>query len=188
MAFNCSRSRTAALALRPSSGFSLIELIISIVLLGFLAAIGTTMISDSFDTTRLVNSSQSSAGQARYALERMEREIREVAYSGSSYTIATMDPTRLVFTKSDGVTVTINSGGANLAIAYPTSATPATLSNQVSNFALAYYRIADDGSITSSGVNASNVRFVEIKLTLTDSNTSGQSIAQRTRIALRNAS
>lgn len=170
-------------AKRRNGGFTLIELIISIVLLGFLAAVGTSMISDSFNTTYVVNASQANAGQARYALERLEREIRQVQYSGSSYTIGTMTLTSFVFTKSDGVTVTIANSGTNLNLGYSTPAITSLLSSQVSSFALYYYQA--DGVTPATG--NSDIRFVQISLTLTDTNTSGQSIAQRTRVALRNS-
>ena len=55
------------------AGFTLVELIIAIVLLGILGAVGSTMILDSFTTTQLSNASTASAGQARYALERLAR-------------------------------------------------------------------------------------------------------------------
>jgi prepilin-type N-terminal cleavage/methylation domain-containing protein len=42
---------------RSQRGFTLIELIITTVLLGLLGAVGASMISDSFDTTRMVDAS-----------------------------------------------------------------------------------------------------------------------------------
>lgn len=163
-------------------GFTLVELIITIVLIGILSAVGSNMISDGFRTTQIVNSSQGSAGQARYAIERIAREIRETKYDLSTkiYAINTSSATKLVFTKSDDVTVTINNSGSNLTLGYSLPATTATLSNQVSSFNVVYYDISN--IVTNSN---SAIRFVEINLTLLDP-TSGQIIAQRTRVALRN--
>ena len=174
-------------------GFTLVELVISIVLIGILAAVGAEMIADSFTTTRMVNAENSSTAQARYALERLAREIREVKYdsSGGNYCITTKTATNLVFYKTSGayssacatnvVTVTINDSGANLTLGYSSPAATSTLASQVSTFALTY--LQSDG-VTSATSN-SNIRFVVIKLTVTDA-TSGQSTSQRTRVALRN--
>ena len=167
--------------LQLNRGFTLVELVITIVLIGILSAVGSTMISDSFTTTRSVNSSQGIAGQARYVIERIGREIRETKYlSDKTYAITPTSATKLIFTKSNDVTVTINNSGANLTLGYSSPATTSTLTNQVGSFAVTYYDVS--GAITNSN---SAIRFVQISLTLRDP-TSGQSIAQRTRVALRN--
>jgi len=177
---------------RNSHGFTLVELVISIVLIGILAAVGSSMISDSFTTTRLVDAATAGSGQARYALERLAREIREVKYGGSgSYCITTMTSTNLVFKKTSGtyngtcgtndLTVTVNGSGSALTLAYSASpAVTATLSSPVSSFSMAYYDA--NNTVTAS---TSAIRFVVITLTVTDA-TSGQSTAQRTRVSLRN--
>lgn len=178
-----------------NGGFSLIELIISIVLLGLLAAVGANMLSDSFDIAYMLNTSQSTASQARYTLERLEREIRETQYTGGAYTIVgTPTGTSFKFTKADGVTVTIANSGSDLTIGYsdPTTistdpVTTSTLTSQVVTLGnpplLAYYK--NDGvTETTSGAD---IRFVEIKLTLRGpSKTEQQDIVLRTRVALRN--
>lgn len=197
------RPLTSSLCSR-SHGFTLIELVISIVLIGLLAGVGVTMISDSFTTARLVDAGESSAAQARYVLERLEREIREVKYdrTNSNYCIASptttnMTANNLAFYKTSSGSaysstcatnadlITINKNGANLTLKLNTG-TPATLSDQVSANAggtdLLVYLDAN-GAVTAS---ASAVRFVVITLTLSDS-ISGQKIAQRITIALRNA-
>ena len=172
------------------------ELIITIVLLGILGAVGSTMISDSFKTTRLVDASEASKAQARYAMERLAREIREVKYDGvSSYCITTMttSPPKLVFYKTNGTyattcntnadTVTIDTSGANLRLGYTVAGvtTTSNLSDQLGSFALDYLNTAG-----VTGATAANVRFVVIQLTVTDP-VSGVSISQRTRVALRNS-
>lgn len=163
-------------------GFTLVELVITIVLIGILSAVGSTMISDSFTTTRIVNNNQGSAGQARYAIERIAREIRETKYdlSAKTYAINPTSATNLVFTKSNDVTVTINYSGTDLTLGYSSPAVTSSLSNQVSSFNAVYYDISN--TITNS---QSAIRFVQIELTFRDP-ISGQSIDQRTRVALRN--
>jgi prepilin-type N-terminal cleavage/methylation domain-containing protein len=182
-----------------SGGFTLIELIFSIALLGILGAVGSSMIVDSFNTTRMVDADNASTGQARYAVERLAREIREVKFvitgGVGNYCIntpATNPTSNLVFYKTSGtfnnttcatnaISTTINLSATNLTLGYSSPAVTTTLSSNVSSFTLAYYDVA--GIAT---VDPSLIRFVVISLTVTDP-TSGQSIAQRTRVALRNA-
>jgi prepilin-type N-terminal cleavage/methylation domain-containing protein len=173
---------------RSQRGFTLIELIITTVLLGLLGAVGASMISDSFDTTRMVDASQVSAAQARYALERLEREIRETKFAGGAYAISTMTATRLVFTRNDGVAVTIDKTGNNLTLGYssPVITPTPTLTNQVSALTFTYYSIDPGTGAVTSGATNSNVRLVEIALSLQDA-VSGQTFSQRVRVGLRNA-
>ncbi len=183
---------------RHSSGFTLVELIISIVLIGMLAAVGSSMIADSFTTTRMVNAGTASAGQARYALERLAREIREVKYASSQttpcsgtitdqYCITTPStlpatltilpsgtPPSLIFINSADATVTITATGTTLTL------NGSNLCNNVTSLVLSFSAI--DGSTPTP----STIRFVVITLTVTDP-ASGQSTAQRTRVALRNS-
>lgn len=174
---------------RQSSGFTLVELIVSIVLLGILAAVGSSMIVDSLTTTRMVNASNASAAQARYALERLEREVREIKYTkvgaSANYSISIMTATKLAFVRiisGADVTVTIDNSTTPtvLTLSYSSPEVTTTLSTN-STIALAYYDIAGNATVSTSAI-----RFVEVTLTVTDP-TSGQSMSQRSRVALRNA-
>ncbi len=167
---------------RHSSGFTLIELIISIVLIGMLAAVGSSMIADSFTTTRMVNADTASGGKARYAMERLAREIRE------AHTISTMTPSQLVFVNgtTPANTINISYSDTNLTLQYSSPAALSTLASNVTanpnNVPLLTYYTIDGTTPTTS---TSDIRFVVINLTVKDP-TSGQSTAQRTRVALRN--
>jgi prepilin-type N-terminal cleavage/methylation domain-containing protein len=201
---------------RHNSGFTLIELIISIVLLALLGTVGSTIFKDSFTTARLVDAEAGSEGGARYALDRLAREIREIKYNttNSSYCISptASDTTadRLVFYRTipgstyvaacalsiSTYTVTIARTGANLNMGYtyfhpptlPADVISMPLSNTVSNpvsTKFLDYLDATGNSLTAPP-SASDVRFVLITLVVTDP-ISGQSISQRTRVALRNS-
>jgi prepilin-type N-terminal cleavage/methylation domain-containing protein len=189
---------------RHSGGFTLIELIFSIALLGILGAVGSSMIVDTFTTTRRVDADNASTGQARYAVERLAREIREVKFvvtgGVGNYCInapATNPTNNLVFYKTSGtfsnttcatsaITTTINLSGTNLTLGYSSPAVTTTLSSNVSSFTLAYYDLA--GNLLALPVDTSAIRFVVITLTMADPNGGSNSgISQRTRVALRNA-
>ena len=188
----------SATARRGSAGFTLIELITVIVLLGILAAVGSNMLSDSFTTTRMVNAGYASESEARYALERLAREIREVKYlSAGNFCISTMTASQLVFQKpnagsSDQTscatasnTITVSYSAPTLTLAYASPASSGTLTSAVASngFALSYFQ--NDGTTVATG--NTDVAFVLLNLTVADA-TSGRSVAQRVRVGLRNYS
>lgn len=182
------RTQTISLPARlRQAGFTLIELIISIVLIGLLAAVGTSMISDSFDTTYIMNASEASSAKARNALERVEREIREVGYDTTTAAFRTtaleMKEPSFAFFRSDGttkITIAYASGTLTLANTILGVTTTSTLAAGVSNFRFTY-RKADGTTPATPG----ELRFVDIAFTVTDTK-SGQTLPQRSRIALRN--
>jgi prepilin-type N-terminal cleavage/methylation domain-containing protein len=176
---------------RRQRGYTLIELVTTVAVMGILAAFGASMISDNARVTKAVNSASASADQARYAMQRLTRELREVSYStaiaGGSYTITsalTAGATSITFTRKIGgadTPVTLSRSGSNLMLQYGTD-TAAVLVPNVSSFTLNFY----DGSNSVSGISTTTVRYIEVNLTVTDT-VNGETIAQRTRVALRNS-
>jgi prepilin-type N-terminal cleavage/methylation domain-containing protein len=185
-------------AMRRHGGFTLLEMVISIALLGILGAVGSSIIVDTVNTSRMVDADNGSQAQSRYALERLAREIREIKWStsGTNYCINTMTATSLVFYKptpglaynatcmTNAFLVSINSAVPQLTLQY--SASPAVqtnLSDKVTSFSLTYL----DVNSSPIGVTASNVQFVVITLTVQDTSVSGQRLSQRVRVGLRNS-
>jgi prepilin-type N-terminal cleavage/methylation domain-containing protein len=183
---------THALA-RCQRGFTVMELVITVVIMGILALVGTSMISDTFTTARVVNAGQASANDARYAVERVAREIREVSFvsTAAGYDItSTLAPsaTSMTFNRSINnatVTVTISRSGSDLTLGYSSPAAVSPLATQVSNFTLDFLKLDKTTGVVSATTLAADVRFVVVSLTVTDA-TSGQAITERTRVALRN--
>ena len=166
-------------------GFTLIELVMVIVVLGILATVTVPLLSNSFRAYETNQTNLVTLSKLRYATERMAREIREVRYAGGNYSIV-MGATTLQFTKSDaaGTVVTINGAApplATLRYSTPLPAMTATLTDQVAAGGLQFEYFDINNNV---GVTTANVAYVDVSLTLTDPNSGAA--AQRTRIALRN--
>lgn len=162
--------------LRRTRGFTLIEAVMVIVLLGILAAAGAPMIAEGMRVATTASTDLDTLSQLRYTTERLARELREIESVGGVYTINTGTGT---FTKTDGTVVTISFASPNVSINYAGTGS-ATLTNQASAFQLNYLDISG-----ATGATASTLRFVEVQLTLTNP-TTGASHTQRTRVAMRN--
>jgi MSHA biogenesis protein MshO len=167
--------------MRRPRGWSLIELVLVIVVLGILAAFVGPLLLSSLRAYDLTSNTVSIYSKMRYAMERMAREIREVRRSpadAANFDISSMTASTLTFFKGDGTQVTVSSGGGNLTLNYVGTAS-GTLTDQVSAFTFAYYQ--QDG--TTAATNAANVAFVEFSLTLT---LGTNNFANRQRVDLRN--
>lgn len=159
---------------RTARGFTLIEAVMVMVLMGILAAVGAPMIANGMRIAVMANTDLNTISQLRYATERLTRELREIRSVGGVYAI---DMTTNAFTKTDGTTVTIGYTSPNVTI------NGFTLTNQatgVTPFQLTY--LAIDGVTPAT---TSTLRFVDVLLRLTNS-TTGASHTQRTRVAMRN--
>lgn len=168
------------------SGFTLLEIVISVMLLGILSVVGSTMISGAFYTTRIISTEHLAYSAARYALERMAREIREMHYDPANGTLSlsTMSRSQLSFVKS-GVSGTSNVNfqytSPTLYMSYP-PADSAILARDISDFSFTYLD-ANRVQITDPQL-ANSVRFVRIALTT--SPTSAQTLSLDTQVSLRN--
>lgn len=159
-------------------GFTLIEIVVSMVLLGILAVVGANMLSDTFRTSNVVVRDTIGIGAARYTMERLGREIREAK------TVLSNSSTALSFVKNNGLTVSISNSGATVLLGAGTASQ--TLADNVSVFGMAY-RDADLAITTSPGA----IRFVDISLTVLPvdspdtSPAAGPGVSLTTRIAMR---
>ena len=165
-------------------GFTLIEWVISLIVIGILAMVGLPILSSSTRAYSATQEGLSTLSKLRYATERMAREVREVRRNPSlptEYDIAKMSAATFKFTKTDGVEVTLSAAPPVLTLGYSTPAvTPApALTDRVDTQAFKYYK-ADGVTETTS---KSEVAFVEINLAL---KLNAAVYPQRTRMGLRN--
>lgn len=103
MRSNRSRPQTG----RPS-GFSLLEVVIVLVILGALVVLGSNMISQGVDVSKRANQDSAALTQTRTAVERITRELREVSWSltAGAYEISVMQSSRVVFIRRVGAVAT----------------------------------------------------------------------------------
>jgi prepilin-type N-terminal cleavage/methylation domain-containing protein len=164
-------------------GFTLIELVIVMVLLGFLSAVGAKMIAGTMETSYIASRNHSSGSQARYAMERITREIREMAFGATGYSVPTMGASSIVFTKEDGTAVTITYSGTSITLGYA-GGTTSILTNQLVSGATNTFQYRDQLGGTTA--DKEDVRFVEVTLAFANT-TTGQTETLRNRVFLRNA-
>lgn len=164
-------------------GFSLLEIVLSIVLLGILGVAGTHMIVGSFFTTQVIGNEHLANSMARYAMERMVRDVREISYNTSSDVvgITSMSASQLSFTKSGpgSTSTSVGFAYANPTLTMTVAGTSATLATAITGFGFSYL---DANGLDTAIPNA--VRSVRITLTATPAQ--AQAITLTTQVRLRN--
>ncbi len=166
--------------MRRCRGFTLVEMIVVMVILGILAATMVPVLRNAVSVYGTTNAVASALDKLRYASARMAFEIRGLTLLKSATASA------ITFTRTDyspaatDRTISIAKSGSLLTLSYdlPSPAMSATLTDQLSSLAFAYY---DQDGVTTAV--PANVRYVEYSITLT---VNGQPYAETTRVAIRN--
>jgi prepilin-type N-terminal cleavage/methylation domain-containing protein len=94
-----------------SHGFTLIEIVVVIIILGVIAGIGSRMIQAGFNAYLTNQYITGANAQARLALERMPRDIHNI---NAAANITTATASQLSFTDINGSTVTYQRSGTQL--------------------------------------------------------------------------
>lgn len=160
-------------------GFTLLEMIMAITVMGIIALVGAQILASGAETYTEATESMDTFAKARLSMTRIVAEIREADYNGTQYLMPTMNSNQIVFTKRDGVTVTIATSGSNVTLGYSSPAVTSTLTDQLSSLTFNYY--IDDPPLTETSVST-NVAYVQVTLTLIEA---GTLYTRRQRVALR---
>lgn len=165
--------------MRHIRGFSLIEMILAIVVMGIIAMTGSQILRAGVTAYTESQEAVETLSKAIYTLERLKKEIRATDYT-SSYNVTTCTATRYQFTRTDGVTVDIQSAPPLLTMGYSTPAVTSTLTNQVQSFTFRYYQ--SNSALMGPPCSVANLAYVEVEYTLIDDTAT---YPRRMRIALR---
>jgi prepilin-type N-terminal cleavage/methylation domain-containing protein len=175
---------------RKPAGFSLVELIMVITVLGILAAAAAPIVVNAMRAYDVTRDELATKDKLRYAMERLAREFREMYRVNGEFSISSLSATAPVFTKAatdptTGAslttrTVTIAQSGGAVTLSYDSPVvTPApVLTDEVSSLSFAYYDSAGASTALSSAL-----QYVEITMSLTSN---GLVFTERTRVKLRN--
>ncbi|MDR3492169.1 MAG: prepilin-type N-terminal cleavage/methylation domain-containing protein [Gammaproteobacteria bacterium] len=152
-------------------GFTLIEMVIVISIIAILSVMSAIPILRGYTAYNTSKTTMIADAQARYALERMARELRNLA---SKTAITTASAATITFVDSSGATVTYSLSGSQLL------RNSDVLADNISSITFTY--LDSTGSVTAV---LANIRFITISLNVSISNaTFTTSTAIYTRIPL----
>lgn len=170
--------------MRRVEGFSLVELVMVIVILGILAAFVGPVLFNAMRSYDRGQSAMVTQAKMRYAIERMSRELREVRRQTTDATfldITAMGATSIHFFKTDGTQVVLSAAGNQLNLTYSTLAGMLTgvLTDQLGPFSLAYFQ----QNTNTVAATAASISFVQISMALSEGT---NLFSARVRVDVRN--
>jgi prepilin-type N-terminal cleavage/methylation domain-containing protein len=161
--FNHTRGRSTLL----TTGFTLIEVIMTLVLLGIVATLGVSMMSGGIQAYFAGRDLVEADWQGRSAIERMTRELRGLrSASAADLNIATAGQVRFNDVTGNSVCFYLNGTdlmrSSDFAAACGTT-NPQVLASGVSALSFTYYQ--DNGSTVAGAPNL--VRYISVQFTVT---------------------
>lgn len=147
---------------RAARGFSLVEMVVVIVIVGIVFAIGATLLGRLFTAFFAERDIAIGEWQGLIALERVSRELREIR-SPAELTISPSN--RILFTNLDGVQVEYLLSGTSLTRSSSDTAALA-LADNVGG--LAFFYLQSDGQTTAA--SAATVSYITMRLQVTAEN------------------
>jgi len=169
---------------RQHSGFTLLEMVITITTMAVLAMLVTPYLSLSVRAYNDNAAEQKILGELRYASERIVRELRDMRRNlipPSDYDIVTpLSANSVTFDRNDGETVTIEDATPQLNMRYDSLASNAAFPLSTSLQGLTFNYLRSDEITIASGSN--DVAYIEFEIQLL---ANGQTYSQRSRVALR---
>jgi prepilin-type N-terminal cleavage/methylation domain-containing protein len=156
--------RNSSTAARPG-GFTLIEVVITLIVGGVLATIGAMIMSNAFRAYFLGREIANDDWQGRFALERMTRELRTVRSTGD-LNIGVAGEIRFTDASGNAIVYRRNAATSELDRSQDNGATFLPLADNVS--ALTFSYLQNDGQTTTAIANA--VYFITAHVTVASAN------------------
>jgi len=154
-------ARPARIALR-ARGFTLLEAIITLVIAGVLAAIGSTIMSGGFRNYFLGRELAQDAAQGTLALERITRDLRTVR---SAADLTTIGASTITFFDVDGNTISYALSAGSVTRTQ-NGGTAQPLASNVSSLAFKY--LQNNGQTTAA--SSATVWYIGVTVTVTSQN------------------
>jgi prepilin-type N-terminal cleavage/methylation domain-containing protein len=152
------------------NGFTLIEIIVTLLLVGILAAVGGTAIVQAIKGYVEVKENSATTQKAQMAMSRITREITEMmnVYSAASNTTLPLTGTGNCYSTTDCVrTIGLDNGAVKIASGSGTTlANGDILISNVGSFNLTYYSGAANATSTWPTGNDRNLSQVKVEMTI----------------------
>ena len=149
---------------RHARGFTLLEVIITLVIAGVLATIGATLMSSGFRSYFLGRELAQDAAQGTLALERMARDLRTAR---SAADLTTIGASTITFVDVDGNTISYALSAGSVTRSQ-NGGTAQPLAANVSSLAFTY--LQNDGQTTAA--SAATVWYIAAAVTVASQNAS----------------
>jgi prepilin-type N-terminal cleavage/methylation domain-containing protein len=157
--------------MRSDKGFTLIELVITIVIIGIIAYVAAQALSSGTRAFFSVDFRKEALDQSRISMERMMREIRMLRDSSS---VVASSSTQFSFTDVNGVAVDFNWVNPNI------TRNGNTLAENISELSFGYLR--SDGTVDAA-FSAANTKRIRISMVAT---VYGENVQLQSEAFLRN--
>jgi prepilin-type N-terminal cleavage/methylation domain-containing protein len=162
-------------------GVTLIELVITMVLAAIVAVVVANALSTGIKGNLVTDNRKEALDQARVAMERMRREIRNLN-NNLAASVPASSATQFCFIDTEGVTIDYSYSGLNITRDTGNCAAGggATLSTSIDSFLFEYIRA--NGTVDAAYV-AGTTKLIRITLT---ANISGETVTLQTEVYPRN--
>ncbi|MBF0096397.1 MAG: prepilin-type N-terminal cleavage/methylation domain-containing protein [Magnetococcales bacterium] len=169
--------RLRLLPLRQRGGFTLLEMVLTIIILGLIVGVGTPVLVSGYQSFLLGTSIQRADAVARLAMERISRELRNGLQA--TVTPLALNSASVQFTNSDGDAVTLSFQDNTLVVQHNAQ------SGVVAENIVGSFSVSDESDVSNRFMP---YRLISVQLTVTQAidQFEGQSVTLRSAIVPRN--